>query len=110
HRDEKELTAWNGLMLGAFAEAAAVLGDPEYLAIARTNADFLLNELRRDGRLLRTWKNGKAKLDAYLEDYANFADGLLELYQVGGEFKYLIAAKSLADTMIDKFWDKENGG
>ena len=110
HRDEKELTAWNGLMLGAFAEAAAVLGDPGYLAIARKNADFLLNELRRDGRLLRTWKNGAAKLDAYLEDYANLADGLLELYQVGGEIKYLIAAKSLADTMIDKFWDKENGG
>ena len=71
-------------MLAAFAEAAAVLRSQDYLAIAKRNADFLLNELRRDGRLLRTWKNGAAKLDAYLEDYANLADGLVELFQVSG--------------------------
>ena len=110
HRDEKVLTAWNGLMLGAFAEAAAVLRDAAYLEIATRNADFLLTELRRDGRLLRTWKNGQAKLDAYIEDYANLADGLIDLYQVAGDIRFLDEARDLADTMIDKFWDKDDGG
>ncbi|MEO7659632.1 MAG: thioredoxin domain-containing protein, partial [Pyrinomonadaceae bacterium] len=89
NRDEKILTAWNGLMLAAFAEAAAILSDSEYLQIAKNNADFIISQLQRDGRLLRTWKNGKAKLNGYLEDYANVADGLIELYQVSGEVKYL---------------------
>ena len=110
HRDEKVLTAWNGLMLAAFAEAAAVLDNQAYLDIAKRNADFLLNELRRDGRLLRTWKAGTSKLDAYLEDYANLADGLLELFQISGDLKYLAEARALADAMIDRFWDKEDGG
>jgi uncharacterized protein YyaL (SSP411 family) len=110
HRDEKVLTAWNGLMLSAFAAASAVLGDEEYLVIAKRNADFLLKELRRDGRLQRTWKAGRAKLDAYVEDHANLADGLLELFQVSGELRYLNEARTLADRMIDEFWDKENGG
>ena len=110
HRDEKILTAWNGLMLAAFAEAAAVFQNDEYLTTAKRNADFLLNELRRNGRLRRTWKDGRAKLDAYVEDYANLADGLLELFQVSGEMRYLTEARTLADAMIDQFWDKENGG
>jgi len=110
HRDEKVLTAWNGLMLAAFAEAAAVFQSDDYLEIAKRNADFLLTELRPNGRLLRTWKNGQAKLDAYIEDFANLADGLLELFQVSGELRYLREARSLIDTMIDEFWDKENGG
>jgi uncharacterized protein YyaL (SSP411 family) len=110
HRDEKILTAWNGLMLAAFAEASAVLGNDTYLDIAKRNADFLLNDLRRGGRLLRTWKDGAAKLDAYLEDYANLADGLLELLQVSGDMKYLSETRALSDAMIEKFWDKENGG
>jgi uncharacterized protein YyaL (SSP411 family) len=97
-------------MLAAFAEAAGVLNDDNYLSIARGNADFLLRELRRDGRLLRTWKNGAAKLNGYIEDYANLADGLIELYQASGETKYLAEAKRLADVMIKEFWDEENGG
>ncbi len=60
--------------------------------------------------LLRTWKDGRAKLNGYIEDYANLADGLIELYQVSGETKYLLEAKQLADTMITEFWDEENGG
>jgi uncharacterized protein len=131
-RDEKVLTAWNGLMLAAFAEASAVLGDESYLEIAKRNAEFLLENLMQkegshdDGesialadarasatgrpRLLRTWKDGRAKLNGYIEDYANLADGLIELYQVSGEAKYLTEAKRLADTMITEFWDEENGG
>ena len=109
-RDEKVLTAWNGLMLAAFAEAAAVLGSDEYLRLAKRNADFLLQELSVNGRLLRTWKDGKAKLNAYIEDYANLADGLIELYRASGEERYLTEARRLADVMITEFWDGEDGG
>ena len=132
-RDEKVLTAWNGLMLAAFAEAAAVLGDEKYLEVAKRNADFLLMEMASgllvstggedqspataDGtdsgggvRLLRTWKDGRAKLNGYIEDYANLADGLIELYQISGEDRYVHAARELADAMITEFWDEENGG
>ena len=63
-----------------------------------------------DGRLLRTWKDGEAKLNGYIEDHANFADGLIELYQVSGEVEYLTEARRLADVMISEFWDEENGG
>ena len=110
HRDEKVLTAWNGLMLAAFAEAGAILSSKSYLRIAKKNADFLLANLQIDGRLKRTWKDGQAKLDAYIEDHANLADGLLELYQAGGGIEYLNEAKRLSDIMIDQFWDKETGG
>jgi hypothetical protein len=109
-RDEKILTAWNGLMTATFAEAGAILESADYLEIARRNADFILENLQRDGYLLRTYKDGRAKLNAYLEDYANFADALLELYQVSGERKYLTEARRLADLMITEFWDEENGG
>lgn len=109
-RDEKVLTAWNGLMLAAFAEAAAVFRNQDYLNIAERNADFLLSELQTEGRLLRTWKDGRAKLNGYIEDYANLADGLIELYQVSGDEKYLAEARRLADLMITEFWDADAGG
>ena len=109
-RDEKVLTAWNGLMLAAFAEASAILQSTDYLDIAKKNADFILESLQKDGSLLRSWKDGKAKLNAYLEDYTNFADGLIELLQVSGEIKYLQEAKRLADILINEFWDEDNGG
>jgi uncharacterized protein YyaL (SSP411 family) len=109
-RDEKVLTAWNGLMLAIFAEASAILESDEYLEIAKRNAEFILENLRKDGYLLRTYKDGEAKLNAYLEDYANFADGLIELFQVSGDARYLAEAKRLADLMIDEFWDVKDGG
>ena len=109
-RDEKVLTAWNGLMLAAFADAAGVLGNDEYLQVAKDNAAFIKRELQSDGRLLRTWKDGRAKLNGYIEDYANVADGLIELYQVSGEVEYLTEARRLAELMITEFWDEENGG
>ena len=110
NRDEKVLTAWNGLMLAAFADAAAVLDNDEYLEIAKKNAEFISTQMQRDGRLLRTWKDGSAKLNGYVEDYANVADGLIVLYQVSGETKYLVEAKRLAELMITEFWDDEEGG
>ena len=109
-RDEKVLTAWNGLMLAAFAEASAVLQSADYLEIAKRNADFILENMQQDGYLRRTWKDGTAKLNAYLEDYANFADGLIELFEVSGEVKYLREAGRIADLLITEFWDADGGG
>lgn len=110
HRDEKIITSWNGLMLAAFAEASAVLNSEKYLKIAIRNADFLINNLFRNGRLLRTWKDGKARILAYSEDYANLIDGLTELFQVYPDPKYLKMIELLSDVLIEKFWDKQEGG
>jgi uncharacterized protein YyaL (SSP411 family) len=109
-RDEKILTAWNGLMLVSFAEAAAILDREDYRKIARSNAQFVLQNLRQDGLLLRTYKDGQAKLNAYLEDYAFFSEGLLALYETTGELNWLEEAVTLVDKMIEEFWDDENGG
>ena len=108
--DDKVLAGWNGLMLAAFAEAARVLERDDYRKIARGNADFLLSQMRDSrGRMLRTWKGGRAKLNAYLEDYANVADGLLELYQATFEPRWFEAAAMLGDSILEHFAD-ENGG
>src|SRR5215218_1049001 len=80
-RDEKILTAWNGLMMASFAEAGVVLNCPDYTDAARRNAEFVLANLRRDGSLLRTWKDARAKFNGYLEDYAFLAEGLLTLFE-----------------------------
>jgi uncharacterized protein len=109
-RDEKVLTAWNGLMLASFAEAAAILQRKDYEDIARKNARFVLDNLYRDGLLLRTYKDGQAKLNGYLEDYAFFIDGLLSLFEATGEFEWFDAAVRLARTMIEEFWDDAAGG
>jgi uncharacterized protein YyaL (SSP411 family) len=109
-RDEKIITAWNGLMLASFAEAGVILGRADYTDAARKNADFVLSQLRRDGFLLRTWKDGVAKYNAYLEDYAFFVEGLVTLYETTGEFRWLKEAIALTDHMIDEFWDEDGGG
>jgi uncharacterized protein YyaL (SSP411 family) len=108
-RDEKILTAWNGLMLASFSEAGAILARDDYTNAARKNADFLLSQLWRDGRLLRTFKDGVAKLNAYLEDYAFMAEGLLTLYETTGESKWLNSCIDITQTMIDEFWDEKDG-
>jgi uncharacterized protein len=109
-RDEKILTAWNGLMLRSFAEAARVLGREDYAAVAVSNAEFLLSSLRRDGKLLRTYKDGESKLNAYLEDYAYLADGLLALYEATFDERWFREAVGLTETMIEQFWDEEGAG
>jgi uncharacterized protein YyaL (SSP411 family) len=109
-RDEKILTAWNGLMLASFAEGSAILERSDYRAVAEANAHFILSHLQNEGLLFRTCKNGEAKLNAYLEDYACLLDGLVSLYEATGELPWLEAAVSLADTMIDQFWDDRDGG
>ena len=109
-RDEKILTAWNGLMLASFAEAGVILDRPNYTEAARRNADFVLLNLTRDGFLLRTYKDGVAKFNAYLEDYAFFVEGLVTLYETTGEFRWLKEAIALTDRMIEEFWDDEGAG
>ena len=107
--DDKILTSWNGLMLAAFAEAASVLGRKDYAEVAERNAEFLLANLLNDGRLLRTYKDGKAKLNGYLEDYAFLIDGLLMLHEVNFSRKTLDAAIELGNAMVELFWDAATG-
>ncbi len=109
-RDEKVLTAWNGLMLASFAEAGATLGRGDYTKTARRNAEFLLSNLTHEGLLLRTYKNGVAKLNGYLEDYAFLIEGLITLHETTGESRWLNESLTLTERMIDEFWDTEEGG
>ncbi len=109
-RDEKILTSWNGLMLRSFAEAARFLGRTDYLRVAIDNASFLLDKLRQDGRLLRTYKDGRARLNGYLEDYTFLADGLLALYEASFTTRWFVDARALVDQAIKLFADEQNGG
>ncbi len=109
-RDEKILTSWNGLMLRSFAEAARYLGRADYLQVASKNAAFLLRELRRDGRVLRTHKDGRGRLNGYLEDYTFLADGLLALYEASFDGHWFSEARRLMDEAITLFADDQNGG
>lgn len=104
-RDEKALTAWNGLMMAAFAEAANILDRQDYRQIALTNATFLLGAMREGRWLLRSYKDGKAKIRGYLEDYAAVIDGLLALHAATFEPGWLGEARLLADIMVEEFWD-----
>jgi uncharacterized protein YyaL (SSP411 family) len=105
--DDKALTSWNGLMIGALAVAGAVLDRPEYTAAARKAADFLWTHLRAaDGRLLHTWTAGAPpRLNGYLEDYAYLLDGLVSLYQATFEPRWVQAARELARVMLEQFWE-----
>ena len=105
-RDDKVLAAWNGLMLRSFAEASSVFGRDDYRQAAVNCASFVLEQLRQNGRLLRSYKDGRARLKGYLEDYAFVADGLLTLYEATFDSRWLDEARSLADNMLDLFWDE----
>jgi uncharacterized protein len=121
--DDKRLTSWNALMISALADAGATLERDDYLAAARATAEFVLRDLREadprspasagqgaGGRLLRSWKDGQGKLNAYLEDHAFLLEALLSLYEATFEPRWFAEARALADTMIERFADDENGG
>ncbi|MAR11955.1 MAG: thioredoxin domain-containing protein [Blastopirellula sp.] len=109
--DTKILTAWNGLMIRGFADAGRSLQHAEYIATAQRAADFVLQNLRtKDGRLLRTYSQGQAKLNAYLDDYAFFIDGLISLHQATDDKRWIDAATELMDLQIASYHDAKNGG
>jgi uncharacterized protein YyaL (SSP411 family) len=110
-RDDKILTSWNGLMIAAYADGFRVLKDPRYRDAAVKAAEFVLGKMRTsDGRLLRSYREGRAKLPAYLEDYACMVDGLLTLQRATGERKWLEHARALTDRMVTDFADPKGGG
>jgi uncharacterized protein len=110
-RDDKILAGWNSLMISAMAQAGSVLGETRFTGAAVRAADFILSRLRRpDGQLVHTFKDGKARLSAYLDDYAPLLDALLDVYQATFETKYVDAALQLTQDMIDRFGDPEGGG
>ncbi|HEX2210650.1 MAG TPA: thioredoxin domain-containing protein, partial [Longimicrobium sp.] len=107
--DDKILTAWNAMMLRAFAEAARVLGSDEYRRIAVANAEFLLSRLRVDGRLQRTYKEGRAKIGAFLDDHALLAGALVSLYEATFDARWLREARALMDATVERFWEEDEG-
>jgi len=109
--DDKRLTSWNALMIAALAEAGAALGRSDYVDAAVACASFVLADLRDgEGRLLRSWKDGQAHLDAYLDDHAFLLEALIGCYEATGDPRWYGEATALADTMIERFSDPERGG
>ncbi len=110
-KDDKVIAAWNGMMISALARGYQVLGEERFLKAAIGAADFVLTEMVREGGLLRTYRvNGDGKLPAYLDDYAEVAGGLIDLYEATFDLRWLDAADRLAGRMSADFWDEEDGG
>jgi len=109
--DDKRLSAWNALMIAALADAGAVLGEARYLDAAREAAEFVWEQMRdRDGRLLRTYNDGAARLPAYLEDHAFLLEALLTLYEASFDERFFGWARTLADEILERFADPLRGG
>jgi uncharacterized protein YyaL (SSP411 family) len=110
-KDDKILTDWNSMMITAFAKAGRALDELAYIQAARETADFILTNLvNTQGKLLHSYRNGKATVDANLDDYAYLVNGLIELYQTTFEVKYLQAGLKLNAELINNFWDNSGGG
>jgi uncharacterized protein YyaL (SSP411 family) len=110
-RDDKVIVAWNGLMINAMARAGAALNEPEYVITAGEVAKFILSRMRQsDGRLLHTYRDGQAKLDAYLDDYASLANSLVTLYEASFDEHLIDEAVRLMDIVREKFADPAGGG
>jgi len=109
HLDDKILTAWNGLMISAFARAGAAFGEPGLLDSARRAAEFVLSRLTSDGDLLRSWRGEASGIRGFAEDYAFFIQGLLDLYEADFNIRWIRSAVHLQARQDELFWD-ENGG
>jgi uncharacterized protein len=110
-RDDKVIASWNGLALAALAEAGYRLGRPDWIAAGCRVAEFLLGQLTSvDGRLCRSWRDGRTSGPGFLDDYANVAHGLLELHVATGDVRWLHEARRLALLAVDLFGDDEHGG
>jgi uncharacterized protein len=110
HLDDKVLTDWNGLMIGALAYGGRVLNQPVYTEAAARAADFVLQRLRQDGQLMHRYREGEVAIHGMLEDYAFVGSGLFELYQATLDPRWLQASVDLTIQMIEAFWDQEHGG
>jgi uncharacterized protein YyaL (SSP411 family) len=111
YRDDKILTDWNGLMIAALALGSRLLDEPAYSQAATSSVDFILKNLRGpDGRLLHRYREGEAKITAHLDDYVFFIWGLIELYEVTFETRFLKTALELNETMLKHYWDEKAGG
>ena len=108
--DDKVLTAWNALMITAFAQGYQVLGDETYRDAAVEAANFLLTDMIKDGELLRTHRKGDSRLPAYLDDYSCTIVALLDVYEATFDAKWITAAEEMSETMIEKFWDESSSG
>jgi uncharacterized protein YyaL (SSP411 family) len=109
--DDKRLTSWNALMVSALADAGPALQQSRYLEAAARCAEFLLRDMRDErGRLLRTYNDGRAKIDAYLEDHAFLLEALIALFEASCEERWLLESVALADVIIERFADAEHGG
>jgi uncharacterized protein YyaL (SSP411 family) len=109
--DDKRLTAWNALMIAALAEAGGALEREDYVNAAVQCASFVMTELRDpDGRLLRTWKDGRGRLRAYLEDHAFLLEALITLYGATFDPRWYHEAVALAEVLIERFQDSDRGG
>ncbi|MEX2572471.1 MAG: thioredoxin domain-containing protein [Gemmatimonadota bacterium] len=106
-RDDKVLTGWNAMMMRAFADAGWVLADDHFREVAVANADFLLGEMRSEDRLLRSWRAGTARIDAFLEDHATLVEALVALYRATLDPRWVAEARWVADRMIDRFWSTD---
>jgi uncharacterized protein YyaL (SSP411 family) len=109
HLDDKVLSAWNGLMIASMARAGCILNEPRYLDSANRAADFVLEHLHRDGRLLRTWRADVAHTKGYLEDYAFMIEALLNLYEAAFDLRRLDQAVRLNDEVLKHFRDAKDG-
>jgi uncharacterized protein YyaL (SSP411 family) len=111
HLDDKVLSGWNGLMIAGLAHAGKTLENKAYTDAAAKAASFVLTQMRdKNGHLLRSWRKGEAKVAAYLDDYAFFIDGLLELHAATKQQRWLDEAKRLTDIMVAEFYDAQGGG
>ncbi|MGZ3567652.1 MAG: thioredoxin domain-containing protein [Thermodesulfobacteriota bacterium] len=109
-RDEKILTSWNGLMISGFIDGFEVTGNEQYLDGGKEAARFILQEMRKDGSLMRVFNKGKCRVKGYSEDYAFIIQALIDLYEATFEMEWLKEAAGLNQKMIHQFWDERNGG
>ena len=108
-RDEKILANWNGMAIRALAEAGGALGQPRFLEAAVNGLDFLLGSMREDGRLRHSYKDGTARIDAFLEDYAAVGNAILTVYEATLEPRWLDEAAWITERVVDLFWDDASG-
>ena len=107
--DDKILTSWNALMISAFAKGFRVSGEQSFLNAAEKCLSLIESKLIQNGKLLRTYKNGTAKIQGYLEDYSYLICAMLDVFEINPELKYLETAKTLGNYLIDHFWDSKHG-